>query len=58
MARRKDYNYFEKFVELVDYSCKCSEMLHDSLINFDIKTLDKKVTEIHSIEHAADLAKH
>jgi len=28
MARKKSYNYFDKFVELVDYSCKCAEILH------------------------------
>jgi predicted phosphate transport protein (TIGR00153 family) len=33
-------------------------MLLNSLITFDVNTLDKKVTEIHSIEHAGDLAKH
>lgn len=58
MGKKKNYNYFDKFVELVDYSCKCSEILHETLVNFDIDTLAKKVEELHSIEHAGDLAKH
>lgn len=58
MTKKKDYNYFDKFVELVDYSCKCSEILHETLVNFEAATLEKKVQELHSIEHAGDLAKH
>lgn len=58
MRRRKHYNYFNKFVELVDYSCKCAEILYDTIINFDPNTLSQKVDEIHRIEHAGDLAKH
>lgn len=58
MAKKRHYNYFDKFVELVGYSCKCAEILHDTLVNFDPETIDKKVKELHSIEHAGDLAKH
>jgi predicted phosphate transport protein (TIGR00153 family) len=58
MRRRKHYNYFNKFVELVDYSCKCAEILYDTIINFDPNTLSQKVDEIHRIEHSGDLAKH
>jgi len=58
MGRKKNYNYFSKFVELADYSCKCAEILHDTLVNFDVATIDKKVTELHSIEHSGDLANH
>lgn len=58
MANKKDYNYFEKFVELVDYSCQCAEILHNTLVNFNTTDLDKKVVELHGIEHTADLALH
>lgn len=58
MAKKKDYNYFEKFVELVDYSCQCAEILHTTLLNFNPDTLPEKLKEIHNIEHAADLEKH
>lgn len=58
MARKKDYNYFNKFVELVGYSCKCAEILHDTLATFDPNTIDTKVKDLHTIEHSGDLAKH
>lgn len=58
MAKKKEYNYYEKFIELVDYSCKCADILNTSLVNFDVNTIEKKLEDLHSIEHAADLAKH
>ena len=58
MARKKEYNYYDKFVELVDYSCKCAEILNTSLVNFDINKIEKNLEELHKIEHSADLAKH
>lgn len=58
MARKKDYNYYDKFVQLVDFSCKSAEILNDTLVNFDLTTLDSKIQEMHNIEHSADLAKH
>jgi predicted phosphate transport protein (TIGR00153 family) len=58
MARKKDYNYYDKFVELVGYCCKSAEILNSSLINFDTKTIENRLQEMHDIEHAADLSKH
>lgn len=58
MARKKDYNYFDKFVELVGYSCKCSEILHETLLSYDTATIEERLEELHKIEHAGDLSKH
>lgn len=58
MAKNKENNYFDQFVELEEYSCKCAEILHDTLISFNTDTLADKLKEIHKIEHSADLAKH
>jgi len=58
MERKRDYNYFNKFVELVGYSCKCAEILHETLISFDPTTIEAKLEELHKIEHAGDLSKH
>jgi predicted phosphate transport protein (TIGR00153 family) len=58
MAKKKNYDYFDKFVELVGYSCQCAEILHNNLANFNAASLEKKVAELHCIEHAADLAKN
>lgn len=58
MAKGKGYNYFDSFVEGVEYSCKAAEMLHDTFIQYDAATLQERMVEIHKIEHAADIAKH
>lgn len=58
MAKNRDYNYYNKFVELIDYSCQCSKILEDSLENFNTRTIEAKLEELHKIEHTADLAKH
>lgn len=58
MERKRDYNYFNKFVELVGYSCKCAEILNETLTNFDPTTIEQKLEELHKIEHAGDLSKH
>lgn len=58
MAKRSGYDYFKKLEDLVDYSCRAAELLHNTLINFNINTIDAKIDEIHEIEHSADLAKH
>lgn len=58
MAKNRDYNYYNKFVELIDYSCQCSKILEDCLENFNTRTIETKLEELHKIEHTADLAKH
>ncbi len=58
MGKKRDYNYYDKFVELVDYSCKSATILNDTLINFNVNTIEKKLEELHNLEHSADLAKH
>ncbi len=58
MANERNYNYFEKFITLADYACQAAQMLNTTLENFNSKTLDERMDEMHEIEHAADLAKH
>lgn len=58
MARKKDYNYFEKFVKLSDYCCSAARMLDETLINFNVDELQNKMKLMHDIEHAADLEGH
>lgn len=58
MSRKKDYNYFNKFVELVDYSCKSADILHKTVTNFNVNDIEKKLEELHKLEHSADLEKH
>lgn len=58
MSNERNYNYFEKFIKLADYACQAAQMLNTTLENFNSKTLDERMNEMHEIEHAADLAKH
>ncbi len=58
MARKNEYNYFEAFCELSQYSLKSAKLLKEVLNNFSFKNKSEKVKEMHQIEHTADLAKH
>lgn len=58
MARKKDINYFETFVTLAGYSCKAADLLNEIMNNFDAETLQQKMEEMHTIEHAGDEARH
>lgn len=58
MARNKNYDYYGKFVELVDFSCKCADLLDSALTSFDLSKMDDYLKKMHHIEHTADLAKH
>jgi Protein of unknown function DUF47. len=58
MGKKKNYNYFEKFIELINYSCRSAEQLHKVLEDFHPDLAEEKAKELHEIEHAADDAKH
>ncbi len=58
MGSKRDFNYFEAFVQLVDYSCQSAEILDTSLKRFDHQGLAEMMTNLHGIEHAADMGKH
>lgn len=58
MANKKGNDYFEMLSELVDYSCSAANLLHDTLLNFDVNEIENKIKEMHDIEHTADVKKH
>ncbi|NLK28423.1 MAG: DUF47 domain-containing protein [Clostridiales bacterium] len=58
MAKKNEYNYFEAFCELSQYSLKSAILLKEVLNNFSYKNKAEKVKEMHQIEHTADHAKH
>lgn len=58
MRRKNDVNYFDAFVELVQYSCQAAALLNDIMNNFKAEELSKKMKEMHAIEHAGDEARH
>lgn len=56
--QKKGNNYFEMFVDLVGYSCKAAECLHEVLTDFDPAKLPETMAAMHAIEHEADGGKH
>lgn len=58
MKNRKEYNYFEAFINLSKFSLNSAEILNKTLYEFDIRKIDDKIREMHNIEHSADIAKH
>lgn len=57
MAKRQN-NYFEMFVELVDFCCQAADTLHENLVNFDADKLADSIAVMHHIEQEADHKKH
>ncbi len=58
MARKKDVNYFDTFIELVEYSSKAADLLNEIMNNFNAEVLQEKISEMHEIEHTGDEARH
>ncbi|BCJ93127.1 hypothetical protein acsn021_06960 [Anaerocolumna cellulosilytica] len=58
MKSRKEYNYFEAFINLSKFSLNSAEILNKTLHEFDIRKINEKIREMHNIEHSADIAKH
>lgn len=58
MSKNKEYNYFEAFIKLGNFSLQAAEVLNKTLKEFDNAGLEQDVVEIHTIEHSADIAKH
>ncbi len=55
---RKQNDYFEIFVKLVDYSCKASRLLVNVMTDYRPEDLDLHMVKMHEIEHRADREKH
>lgn len=58
MNKKKDYNYFEAFVKLANFSLEAAELLKGSFKTFDSIDITERAREMHDIEHSADIAKH
>lgn len=62
MARKKEVDYFKLFGDAIEYACVLSDQLNrliDEYNNEDVQVdLEKRVSEIHKIEHEADLIYH
>lgn len=58
MARVKNEDYFQTFVNLVEYSCQAAELLNEIVTNLNAATIRDKLVEMHNIEHAGDMERH
>ncbi|HHU16845.1 MAG: DUF47 domain-containing protein [Anaerovoracaceae bacterium] len=58
MALKKDENYFDTFVKLVNYSCQAAYLLSDIMHNYNPDKLEERMKQMHDIEHAGDVERH
>jgi len=58
MARKKNTNYFDSFVELAGFSCQAASLLCEIMNNFKADELPERMIEMHTIEHGGDEARH
>ena len=54
MSKKQDSFYFDNFLECARLSCQAAHLLKTFLTDFEVKDMDRKLDEIHSIEHSAD----
>jgi len=55
---KNDINYFDSFKNMFSFSKQAAAMLNETLKNYDPRELEKKINEIHEVEHGGDNAKH
>ncbi|WP_027399817.1 DUF47 domain-containing protein [Anaerovorax odorimutans] len=58
MKRKKNENYFDIFVELVEYSCDAAKLLNVILNNYNHEEVIYKMEEMHAIEYGGDVQRH
>jgi len=58
MFFKKENNYFDMLVGMVDYSCQSAEILHSTLVNFKTDNLEEKINTLHELEHTGDILNH
>ena len=54
MAKKNDAFYYDNFASSAELACKAAQKLDDTMRNFDPKTIERAVEEMHEIEQAAD----
>lgn len=58
MKRRKEFDYFQFFVEIAQAANKAADYLEAALEKFSVSDLPKQVEAMHKIENDADMMKH
>ena len=52
MAKKNDAFYYDNFASSAELACKAAQKLDDTMRNFDPKTIERAVEEMHEIEQA------
>lgn len=58
MGGKRENDYFNDFINLVEYSCKAAKLLNEILNQFDSRIIEKNMKDMHDIEHGADVQRH
>lgn len=58
MSKKQDAFYFQNFMECADHSRQAIYLLKEIMTQFDPENLQKRLDEMHKIEHEADIKKH
>ncbi len=53
--RKKNFDYFDGFIQFSDYAIEASTYLHDIIINFDVSKLNEQLDKMHEIENNCDI---
>ncbi|KAF5088720.1 hypothetical protein DSECCO2_34070 [anaerobic digester metagenome] len=57
-VKTKGYNYYKEFIAVSNLIVKASEMLNETLQDYDLKSLEKKLVKLHEVERTADNLKY
>jgi uncharacterized protein Yka (UPF0111/DUF47 family) len=58
MGKRKGFDYFDFFTEMMECAHEGAKLLEHTLENFEPATLKSVMEKMHQIEHNADMKKH
>lgn len=58
MARKSAFDYFNAFLRIANFGDDEAKRIIKIFDNFDPETIDARLTEMHAIEHFADLVTH
>ncbi len=58
MAKKKNFDYFEYFVNTASIICEASDFLHAMLKNYNASAIKENMDKMHEIEHRSDELKH
>jgi hypothetical protein len=57
-SKAKGYNYYKEFTVVANLIVKASHLLDETLNDFDVDELEKKLIKLHEIERSADVQKY